>query len=189
MKQSKKDPLVVVLVAPSGAGKNTIINALKKKNPRMAHSTSHTTRYQREGEVDHIDYHFVSEKVFEAMIKNNEFLEWAKVGGFYYGSSKKEVKRAREIADVIFFDIDVQGFLHFREQKIDALYIFIEPPSFEELRKRLEKRGLETKEQIDLRLNRAKKEMEYKKMFDHVIMNDALEDCVKKIEDLIALRR
>ncbi len=164
----------VVISAPSGAGKSTLINRIMKKDPRFSFSVSTTTRSPRDGEKDGINYYFKERKEFEAMIANDEFLEWAEVHGNLYGTTKKEVDRIHAAEKIPLFDIDVQGAKNIRD-KIAGVFVFIVPPSMEELERRLLSRSTDSQETIKLRIKNASAELAYAGIYDYVIVNDSLE--------------
>ncbi|HPA62651.1 MAG TPA: guanylate kinase [Spirochaetota bacterium] len=164
----------VIISAPSGAGKSTLISRIMKKDPRFSFSVSTTTRSPREGEKDGINYYFKDRKDFEKMIENDEFLEWAEVHGNLYGTSKKEVDRIHAAEKIPLFDIDVQGAKNIRE-KIAGVFVFIVPPSMEELKRRLLSRSTDSQETIELRIRNASAELAYAGIYDYVIVNDSLE--------------
>jgi guanylate kinase len=145
-----------------------------KKDPRFSFSVSTTTRSPREGEKDGINYYFKDRKDFEKMIENDEFLEWAEVHGNLYGTSKKEVDRIHAAEKIPLFDIDVQGAKNIRE-KIAGVFVFIVPPSMEELERRLLSRSTDSQETIKLRIKNASVELAYAGIYDYVIVNDSLE--------------
>ncbi len=164
----------VIISAPSGAGKSTLISRIMKKDLRFSFSVSTTTRSPREGEKDGINYYFKDRKDFEKMIENDEFLEWAEVHGNLYGTSKKEVDRIHAAEKIPLFDIDVQGAKNIRE-KIAGVFVFIVPPSMEELKRRLLSRSTDSQETIELRIRNASAELAYAGIYDYVIVNDSLE--------------
>ena len=164
----------VVISAPSGAGKSTLITRIMKKDPRFSFSVSTTTRSPREGEKDGINYYFKERKEFEIMIENDEFLEWAEVHGNLYGTTKKEVDRIHAAEKIPLFDIDVQGAKNIRD-KIAGVFVFIVPPSMEELKRRLLTRSTDSQDTIELRIKNASAELAYAGIYDYVIVNDSLE--------------
>lgn len=176
---------LIVITAPSGAGKTTLIKRYMANAPSARFSVSHTTRAPRANEVNGKDYYFVTEDEFRAMIANNEFLEWAEVHKQLYGTSVKEVENAINGEDTVILDIDVQGALALMDRKDEALFMFIEPPSPEALKERLIQRGTDSEEQIAERLWTAKREIEYKERFAVVLMNDDLETTYKAFKDAI----
>lgn len=176
---------IVVITAPSAAGKTTLIKKYMANHSNAVFSVSHTTRQQRANEVDGKDYHFVDKEKFEQMISEGEFIEWASVHDNYYGTSFRELEKADNENNILILDIDIQGALYIKSKGIDANYIFITPPSIEELKKRLEARGTETEESLKLRIWDAKRELEYKDKFDIIIENTDIEEAYKKLEEAI----
>ena len=176
---------IVVITAPSAAGKTTLIKKYLSNHPNATFSVSHTTRPQRPNEVDGKDYYFIDKEKFEHMINDGDFIEWASVHDNYYGTSFRELEKADDEEKILILDIDIQGALYIKEKGIDANYIFITPPSMEILKKRLEGRGTETEESIKLRLWNAKRELEYKDKFDIIIENDDIDEAYKKLEEAI----
>lgn len=170
---------IIVLTAPSGAGKTTIAHRLMAAEPSLQFSVSATTRGRREGETDGKDYFFLSIDEFHELIAEDAFVEWEEVySGIFYGTLHREIERiARE--GVALLDIDVKGALNVKKHYGDkALTFFIHPPSFETLGERLRARGTETEDQIALRLERVRLELGHADYFDHVIVNDDLETAV-----------
>lgn len=168
-------PIIIVLSAPSGSGKTTIARYLLEHFPRMRFSVSATTRAMRQGETDGKDYHFLSKEEFRHKIDAGEVIEYEEIYGNYYGTLRSEVERAEADDAILLCDVDVLGAKNFkREYPRDAHLIFIAPPSLEAARRRLEKRGTESAEQIQRRMDRAAMEMEQQGSFDHVIVNDDL---------------
>jgi guanylate kinase len=179
---------IIILTAPSGAGKTTIkTRLLAGMAELLSFSVSATTRKIRGGETDGVDYIFISEERFKEKIDNNQFVEWQMVyPGMYYGTTVDEMKRIWSEGKTPLLDIDVKGALNvkkmFGEQ---VLTIFIEPPSIEILQQRLMNRGTESAEHIQTRINKAKEEMEYRNSFDKVIMNDDLERATNEVKEII----
>jgi guanylate kinase len=179
-------PTLFVVSAPSGAGKTTIIKRVLESTPQLALSVSHTSRLPRKGEREAEDYHFISAEEFKYKINNGDFLEWAKVHGNYYGTSKEQINRLSNDGKLVLLDIDVQGALQIKEHnEMRSLYIFIVPPSLEELQKRLENRQTETQESIALRIENAKTELSYKDRYDYVVINDDLKRAVNAFKEII----
>ena len=176
--------MLIVISGPSGAGKGTIIKEVLKRKPDIVYSVSYTTRPKREGEENGKDYFFISKERFEEMIKNGEFLEWAKVYDYYYGTSKEFVlKKLREGKDVI-LEIEIQGARKVREifDRKNTIFIFIAPPSFKELKKRIEKRRRgESEEEIRKRLNFAKEEIKEAEKYDYIVINDDVDRAVEEV--------
>jgi guanylate kinase len=178
--------MIFVISAPSGAGKTTLINRLLKSEKRFMFSVSTTTRSMRGGEIDGVDYNFVTREKFLEMLRNEEFLEWAEVYGNYYGTTIKEVDRIKKSGKFPFFDVDIQGSRSLREKLPEAVFVFIIPPSPEVLRSRLEGRQTDTREQIELRLKTAAEEISEYRYFDYVIINKNLEKAFARLESIVA---
>ncbi|CAI9297744.1 unnamed protein product [Lactuca saligna] len=181
----------VVISGPSGVGKGTLINKLMKDFPTMfGFSVSHTTRLAREKEINGEHYHFTKRSVMEEEIKSGRFLEFAAVHGNLYGTSIESVDVVADAGKRCILDIDVQGARSVRASSLEAVFIFVRPPSFEELENRLRARGTETEEQIQKRLRNAKAELEQGKspgLFDHILVNDDLEACYERLKDLLGI--
>jgi len=178
------DNRIIVLSAPSGTGKTTIVKTLMEKHSDLYFSVSTTTRKRRENEKDGVDYYFVSEDEFKKMVDNNDFIEWAVVHSNYYGTTKKEIERIINKGYCI-LDIDVQGLKNLIEIYPGLKSIFILPPSIYELEKRLRNRGGMDEENIKLRLNNAKNEMKMIYLYKYFVINDNLDNAVKRIEEII----
>ncbi|MBQ7413879.1 MAG: guanylate kinase [Prevotella sp.] len=170
---------MLIVSAPSGSGKSTIVNWLMKEHPelRLYFSISCTSRAPRGEEKDGVEYFFLTPEAFKEKIANNEFLEYEEVyENRFYGTLKAQVERQREAGQNVVFDVDVKGGVNIKKHYGDeALSLFIQPPSVEELRRRLEHRGTDTPEAIEQRLAKAGYEMTFAPQFDHVIVNDDLE--------------
>ncbi|HET6767583.1 MAG TPA: guanylate kinase [Chitinophagaceae bacterium] len=180
---------IIIITAPSGAGKTSITKHLLKTFPdQLTFSISATTRQRRPYEEDGVDYHFMSVEEFQERIKNNSFVEWEMVyEGKYYGTLKSEIHHIWKAGKTPLLDIDVQGAVHVRQQHPDhTLSIFIEPPSVDELKRRLSTRGTETLESLNTRLNKATYELTFKDHFDKVIINDNLEKACKEAEKIVS---
>lgn len=176
---------LIVIVAPSGTGKSTMIKRLKQDFPSIVESVSYTTRPKRPGEVDGKSYFFVSREEFLKMKERNEFLEWAEVHGNFYGTSKKFVEDSLKEGKHLLFDLDVQGTDSLKSYFGDqANVVFISPPSVEELEKRLRHRGTENTQVINLRLMNAQKELLRKNDFDFLIYNDDIENAYKRLSEI-----
>lgn len=182
--------LLVVISAPSGSGKTTILKGLLATLPNLVFSVSHTTRAPRPGEVDGLHYHFVSPEYFVSLRdrKPSGFLEWAEVHGNLYGTSLDEVRgRQQEGLDVL-LDIDVQGAIQVRQQ-VEAITVFIVPPSLAELERRLRGRGTEREESLLLRLENARREIAHAREYDYLIINDQVERAVDNLRSIIIAER
>lgn len=178
---------IVIITAPSGAGKTSITRHLLQKFPQLAFSISAATRSPRGIEQHGKDYYFISEEEFRNHIRQNDFMEWEMVyEGKYYGTLKSEMERIWSLHQVPMLDIDVKGAIHIQQQyPHNTISLFIEPPSVEELKKRLESRGTETEESLSARVNKASYEIGFKHHFDHVIVNDQLAKACQEAEILI----
>jgi guanylate kinase len=179
------DGLLVVISGPSGAGKGTICSRLKEEFKELKVSVSATTRKPREGEQEGTSYFFINEEDFIKRINNDEFLEYAKVYGNYYGTPKKEVFRQLEEGNDIILEIDIQGALQVKKNYPRGVFIFILPPSLSELNKRIENRGTDSKEVIMKRMQCAYDELNYAFEYDYVVVNDEVEAAVEKIKHII----
>ena len=179
---------IIIIAAPSGAGKTSIVKYLLKQMPeQLAFSISCTTRSPRTGETDGIEYYFTSVEDFENKISKGELAEWEMVYfGKYYGTPVSELERIWEMGKTPLLDIDVKGGLNVRKRFPDSsLALFIQPPSLEELSRRLHARGTETPESLDARINKATYEMSYKGEFDHIILNADLDQACAETEQLV----
>jgi len=185
--ESQTKGKLVIFSAPSGAGKTTIVKQLLKKNLNLEFSVSATSREARKNEINGKDYYFLTQNEFQQKIDNNEFLEWEEVYlGTSYGTLKSEVERIRKLGKNVIFDVDVVGGLNIKKfYGDDALAIFVQPPSVEELEKRLRYRSTETEEKIKVRLAKAKHELSYAEQFDVIIVNDELEKAVEEAEKTV----
>ena len=178
-----------VISGPSGAGKGTLVNRVMGRRDGTWLSVSATTRLPREGEVDGVSYYFLSDDEFDAKIEEGDFLEWANVHGRRYGTLRSVVLEKLEQGIDVILEIDVQGALQVRENHPDAFLIFIKPPSFEELERRLVNRGTETAEQIAGRLEVAKLEMEQETCYNVSLVNDELERATEELLEIMDSQR
>lgn len=184
-------PQPVVISGPSGVGKGTLINKLMKEFPAtFGFSVSHTTRAPREKELAGVHYHFTQHKVMELEVQEGKFLESANVHGNMYGTSIAAVEAVADAGKRCILDIDVQGARSVRNSTLNALFIFICPPSFEELERRLRGRGTEKEEDVQKRLRTAKAELEQGRnsnLFDHILVNDDLDACYLNLKEILGL--
>jgi guanylate kinase len=177
---------LTVIVGPTAVGKGTVVAYIKNHYPDIVVSTSATTRAPRPGEVDGVDYHFLGAGEFDDLIADNEMLEYATVhGGNKYGTPKKPVEQALALGKSVILEIDIQGARQIRQTMPEARVIFIAPPSWEELERRLADRGTETPEQQRQRLATARIELEAQAEFDWVVINDEVARCAAEVVDLI----
>ncbi|MFH0994446.1 MAG: guanylate kinase [Pseudomonadota bacterium] len=174
-----------ILSAPSGAGKTTLCQALCRHFPDLLYSVSHTTRLPRTGETRGIDYHYITKKEFISLIESGEWAEWAEVHGNYYGSSASFLNQGLGAGKDILLDIDVQGMLKILKRYPSSITVFIRPPSLEALRARLESRGADSPDIIEIRMINAKKEMAESHRYRHVIVNDDLELATRELIRLV----
>jgi guanylate kinase len=184
-------PFLIVISAPSGAGKTTVLNEVKKLCPDLFYSVSATTRSPRPNEIDGVDYIFVSREKFEEMIEKEELLEWARVfGGEYYGTPKKPVLKALESGRDVIMDLDIQG-KETLEEKFgkEMISIFLLPPSFEELRRRLSGRNTESEEELKERLSRAKVELAWADKYQYWVVSSSVDEAARSITSIIEAER
>ena len=177
---------LTVIAGPTAVGKGTVVRYILEHNPEVKLSVSATTREPRPGEVDGVHYFFVSQARFDEMISNNELLEYAVVHKTHrYGTPRKPVEEAIANNQQIILEIDLQGARLVKEAMSEANLIFIAPPSWEELGRRLAERGTETQEQIAVRLETAKAEMAAQGEFDHVVINEEVAKCAQEVLELM----
>lgn len=180
-----KKGLLIVISGPSGAGKGTVYNEVVIRRPEIQRSISVTTRAPRKGEVDGVHYYFRTEEQYQKMIANGEFLETAAVYSNYYGTPKAPVYEKLAKGQDVMFEIDTLGAKQIKKIYPDAVTIFIIPPSFEILEKRLRARGTDSEESIRRRLSCAKSELAKYKQFDYIVFNDDLETAIKQTLSII----
>ena len=186
----KYQNFIFIISSPSGAGKTTIAKALLKKTDNIIMSVSVTTRGKREGEIDGKDYHFINKIAFNKLIEKGDLLEYAQVFDNYYGTPKKPVIEALDSGKDVLFDIDWQGAKQMKEKmrkKVVSVYIL--PPSMRELEERLNNRGKDSKEVIALRMAKAQSEISHWKNYDYVVVNDNIDECLKKIESILNVEK
>ena len=181
----QKIPQLLIFSAPSGGGKTSLAQAIANDCPHVVVSISHTTRSPRRGEIDGVDYFFVSAVVFEQMIERGEFLEYAMVFDHYYGTSRGSVDRALAAERTVILDIDWQGARKVRASNSDAVSVFILPPYIEALQERLALRRRDNRDQIDYRMQRAITEMRHYVEYNHVVINDRFDDTVAELKQLV----
>ncbi|OGS45694.1 MAG: guanylate kinase [Elusimicrobia bacterium RIFOXYD2_FULL_34_15] len=177
----------IVLSAPSGAGKTTLVNLILKKIKGLGHSISTTTRPPLHGERNGKDYFFLSKREFLRKKKANKFVETAIVHGYYYGTLKEQLDKNLKAGKNVVLNIDVKGALNVKKIYPESLLIFIVPPSMNILKRRLKDRQRDTEKEIEKRLKNAKKEMKYQKYYDYVVVNDILQEAFNKIKRILKL--
>lgn len=180
---------IIVLSAPSGSGKSTLVKRLMALIPALAFSVSHTTRPPRRGEKEGCDYFFVSRARFRRMIARREFVEWATVFGNIYGTSWKELRRLQTAGKDVLLDIDVQGHRQVRKRLPEAVSVFVLPPSFQELARRLRKRHSDAPEVIARRLDAAGKELGHWTEYDYLVVNDHVPRAMRALRAVVEAAR
>lgn len=181
MKQGR----IIIISGPSGVGKGTVVKRIMAENSNLCFSVSATTRAMRPGEADGINYYFISREQFEDMIQKGEFLEYACYTGNYYGTPEFAVNAALAQGRSVVLEIDVQGALQVMQRRADAVSIFIAPPSYEELRRRLVGRGDTDPHNMEQRLQEAHNECARAKEYDYTVINDSLEDAIHKVQSIL----
>ena len=180
---------LIVISAPSGAGKTSIIkNVIKKlndENRKSKFSVSHTTRLPREGDIDGSDYFFVSNEIFDELYEAGTFIETAEVHDYKYGTSRDFIDENINQGINVFLEIDVQGFQKLRNRNIEFRSMFILPPSIEELRKRIHKRGLDSEDVIEKRMKNALKELGQAEEYDYLVINDVFEHAIEELLEIV----
>lgn len=189
MIKTKKQGLLIVLSGPSGSGKNTVCDIVKQNNKNIWESISMTSRKPRKNEIDGQSYYFVSEAEFENKIKNNKMLEYAKFAGNYYGTPKEEVQKHLDEGYDVILVIEIQGALQIKKKLDEALFVFLLPPSMEELQKRLKLRNTESEEKVMERFRAAYNEINELTKYNYVIINDDKSDAASKLEAIIKAER
>ncbi len=174
-----------IISGPSGAGKSTVIESVLKRRPRLRYSISCTTRAPRGNEKNGVDYHFISENIFQEKMDAGEFAEWAEVHGHMYGTSATYIEGTLAAGEDVLLDIDVAGEKQLRSRFPEAVSVFIAPPTMEELEKRLTGRDTDSSGAVDQRLKNAKAEMAQAVSYDHVLVNKDLAQTVSRLEAII----
>lgn len=177
--------LLLVLSGPSGAGKGTLLKELKKMNENVLYSISATTRAPRTGEIDGKNYFFKTVEEFQSMIDNSELLEWVKYCDNYYGTPRKYIEECLAAGNDVILEIEVEGAQNIKKKHPECVPVFIVPPSFQELRRRIAGRGTEGAEVINKRLEKAKMELRYIGEYEYVVVNDQIKEAAKKINSII----
>ena len=177
--------LLILISGPSGTGKGTVCDLLRQKHPEISYSISATTRQPRPGEQDGVNYYFYTKEKFREMIDQGQLLEWAEVYGNFYGTPKQKVLNRLEAGEDILLEIDTQGALNVMKVMPEGLFIFLLPPSLEELAARLKGRGTETEESLHRRLGAAVDEIKLATKYRYVVVNDKVEDAQETIAKII----
>jgi guanylate kinase len=181
--------LLIVISGPSGVGKDTIIERLLKMDGNLRYSVSFTTRPKRDYEVDGVHYSFVTKPKFEALIGRGEFLEWAEYNGYYYGTSRTRVEKLQRQGLDVILKIEVRGAEQVRAKRPDGVFVFIAPPSMEELLKRREERGSDTEQVIEERQRVARWEMSHAQYYDYVVTNEDAQVAANDVMEIIRMER
>lgn len=181
--------LLIIISGPSGAGKGTICKSFMERNENVALSVSATTRAPRTGEVEGVNYYFMSKEKFKEKIESNDFLEYAQVYDNYYGTPKSNVEEILESGKDVILEIDIQGALKVKENTEEGVFIFVLPPSMEELKQRIINRGSETPESLMKRFQSAYKEINYISKYNYAVVNDEVEIAVQKLEAIISAEK
>jgi guanylate kinase len=177
---------LIVISAPSGCGKTTIANALLRRHPEFRFSVSATTRPKRKHEKHGEHYYFLTREEFGLAIERNDLVEWEEIYGNFYGSLREVVERALAEGQILLFDVDVKGGLSIKKKfPSDSILIFINPPSLEELKRRLRSRNTESEEQLRVRLERVPMELELGKEYDFAVVNDNLDRAIREVNDIV----
>lgn len=182
---SQEQGLLIVLSGPSGVGKGTVCSALRKRNVPFVYSVSATTRSPREGEVDGVNYFFKTKAEFERMIEQGELLEWAQYVQHYYGTPRRFVEEQLNKGNDVLLEIEVQGAKQVKQKYPHGVFIFLMPPSLDELRERIIGRGTESKEAIEKRIAQAQLELNMLEQYDYIVVNDEVERACDRIEAII----
>lgn len=177
--------ILFVLSGPSGVGKGTVRKCLFEQNPKLKYSISVTTRQKRPGEKDGVDYFYKTKEQFEQLIEQNQLIEYAQYVDNYYGTPREYVEKMLDKGYDVFLEIEVEGALQVKESFSEGVFIFLYPPSFADLKKRITKRGTESAELVNYRLNKAAKEMTMMDYYDYIVINDQVDQAVEKIQAIV----
>ncbi len=181
----KREGILFVVSAPSGAGKTTLCKRMIDLFPNLGHSVSFTTRAPRGSEKDGIDYHFVNADTFRRMIDDDAFVEWAQVHDNFYGTALQTLEEARRQGSDVLLDIDFQGAAQLKKQDVGAVFVFIAPPNMTELERRLRQRGTDSDEVIARRLDNAAGELREAQWYDYIVINDDIDRAAKQLQGII----
>ncbi len=185
----KREGVLYIISAPSGAGKTTLCKEIIDIFPHLRHSVSYTTRQPRLGEVHGKDYYFISQDEFRRMVMDDEFAEWAEVHGNCYGTSIRTLEECRSAGIDLILDIDIQGARQLKQRYDGGVYIFILPPSYEELRRRLNGRSSDSDDVISRRINAAAGEIRESRWYDYIIVNDQFSRAVEELKSVMVAER
>lgn len=176
---------MIILSGPSGAGKTTLANGLIETHPEIEFAVSHTTRAMRPGETDNVEYHFVTDAEFDALVERGEMLEHANVYGYHYGTSREAVSHALDAGHRVLLDVDWQGSKNLIELFPDAVSIFIQPPGGQDAARRLHGRHQDSTETIEARMAQYQEQVSHRDEFDYVITNDDLAESLAKLIEIV----
>ncbi|MBS6105679.1 MULTISPECIES: guanylate kinase [Anaerococcus] len=180
-----KKGFLLVISGPSGVGKGTVLHDLMNTQKNLVYSVSATTREKRDGEVEGVSYFYKSHEEFKNMIDEGQFLEYAHVHNNYYGTPKEFVDKKINEGKIVVLEIDVQGAVNVKKNTENAVFIFLAPPSLSELKNRIVGRGTETENDINLRMKNARKELEYIKYYDYLVINDHINSAINSVNEII----
>lgn len=180
-----KKGFLLVVSGPSGVGKGTVLHDLMNTQKNLVYSVSATTRNKRDGEIEGVSYFYKTHDEFKQMIDEDEFLEYAKVHNNYYGTPKEFVERKINEGKIVVLEIDVQGAVNVKKNTDNAVFIFLAPPSLSELKNRIVGRGTETEQDINVRMKNARKELEYIKYYDYLVINDHINSAINSVNEII----
>jgi len=181
--------LLIVVSGPAGVGKGTVVSLVRERDRDVVFSVSATSRSPRPGEIDGVNYFFITREKFQEMIRDNEMLEWVEYCGNYYGTPRAYVEDELRKGKIVLLEIDVEGAMNIKRQYPQCVSVFIMPPTMEELRDRITKRGTETPEVIEARLKRAENEMQHSAEYDYIIVNQTVEEAANRFLEIIRQKR
>lgn len=180
-----KKGFLLVISGPSGVGKGTVLHDLMNTQKNLVYSVSATTRNKRDGEIEGVSYFYKTHEEFEQMISEDQFLEYAYVHNNYYGTPKEFVEKKINEGKIVVLEIDVQGAVNVKQNTDNAVFIFLAPPSLSELKNRIVGRGTESQDDINLRMKNARKELEYIKYYDYLVINDHINTAINSVNEII----
>ncbi|MBP2069755.1 MULTISPECIES: guanylate kinase [Anaerococcus] len=180
-----KKGFLLVISGPSGVGKGTVLHDLMNTQKNLVYSVSATTRDKRDGEIEGVSYFYKSHEEFKQMIDDDQFLEYAHVHNNYYGTPKEFVENKINDGKIVVLEIDVQGAVNVKKNTDNAVFIFLAPPSLSELKNRIVGRGTETENDINLRMKNARRELEYIKYYDYLVVNDHINTAINSVNEII----